>query len=207
MTESVVPLASIPLYTNDSSRVLTSEERKCLINLPERTTSGNGGNFITVDRHILDIPELSNLKNTLTKCLTVYTEDVLKISNKFEITNSWATRNPTGTFHTSHMHGNSIFSGIYYVDAESGDLDLSFEPVYSKNFKFEYNIKEYNMFNSTCWNLKASPGLVVIFPSYITHRVSINQHLTDRRMIGFNAFVSGQFGSDESVDNLNIRIS
>lgn len=206
MTESVVPLASIPLYTNDSVRLLTLDERECLINLPERNTSGGGGNFITVDRHILDISELSDLKTTLTQCLNVYVEDVLKISNKFVITNSWATRNPNGTFHSPHMHGNSIFSGIYYVDVESGDLELSFEPVYSKNFKFEYNIKEYNMFNSTCWNLKASPGLVVIFPSYITHKVSINQHFTNRRMIGFNSFVYGQIGSDENVDNLNIKI-
>lgn len=207
MTELVVPLASIPLFTNDAVRLLTLPEKECLINLPERNTSSNGSNFITVDRHILDISEFADLKKTLTQCLNVYTKDILKISNKFEITNSWATRNPTGTFHSSHMHGNSIFSGIYYVDVESGDLELTFEPVYSKNFKFEYNIKEYNMFNSTCWNLKASPGLVVIFPSYITHRVNINQHVADRRMIGFNSFVCGQLGSDENVDNLNIRIS
>jgi len=207
MTDTVIPLASIPIFTNDAVRSLTSQERECLVNLPEHSTVGGGNNFITVNRHILDIPELIDFKTTLEKYLNVYTEDVLKITNKFEITNSWATRNPTGTFHTAHMHGNSIFSGIYYVDAESGDLELTFEPPYSKNFKFEYSIKEFNIFNSTCWNLKASPGLVVIFPSYITHRVSINQHSTDRRMIGFNTFVSGQFGSDESVDNLNIKIA
>jgi len=207
MTDSVIPLASIPIFTNDSVRKLSPQEKECLINLTESNTIGGGNNFITNDRHILDIPELSNLKATLTKYLNAYTEDVLQISNKFEITNSWATRNPTGTYHTAHMHGNSIFSGIYYVDVESGDLELSFDPSYSKNFKFEYKIKEFNLFNSTRWTVTPRAGLIVIFPSWITHGVSINQHAADRRMIGFNSFVCGQLGCDEDVDNLNIRIS
>jgi uncharacterized protein (TIGR02466 family) len=136
--------------------------------------------------------------------LNNYANNILKLDADFYITDTWSTRNPKGTSHTAHQHGNSIFSGVYYVDVESGDLELFFDTQYNKSFKFKYDIKEWNTLNSSSWQLGLKPGLLVIFPSWVSHGVTKNLHDKDRRIIGWNCFVRGKFGSDKLIDNITI---
>lgn len=203
----LIPLASIPLLVLEDFKKLSDKEYDFLCNLEEKKTGGGGENFITVDKKILESKELNNVKQNFLEVLVHYSFNILKIKNSFTITDSWSTRNPPGTFHPAHMHANSIFSGIFYVDVEGGDLELIFEPAYAKDFKFTYELESYNIFNSKSWKLGLKPNMLVIFPSWVSHRVTINTGKTDRRVIGFNTFTSGAFGSNLTVDNLTINIT
>ncbi len=202
----LIPLASIPLLVLEDFKKLNTKEYNFLCNLKEKKTGGGGENFITINKQILELEELSNLKQNFLEVLLHYSFDILKIKNTFLITDSWATRNPPGTFHAEHVHDNSIFSGIFYVDVEGGELELIVDPLYSKNFKFTYEIESYNILNSKSWKLGLKPNMLVIFPSWVSHRVTINDSKTDRRIIGFNTFTLGAFGSDLTVDNLKINL-
>lgn len=206
MKELLIPLASIPLFVFKDFRQLSYTEYSTLINLEEKLSGGGGNNFISLNRQLLELEQFKDLKVSLQAALDHYVDDILKIKNKFFITDSWSTRNPQNTFHAEHFHANSIFSGVLYVDVDGGDLELLFEPVFSKNFQFEYAIKEYNLLNSKSWSLGLEPGMLIIFPSWVSHRVSPNLNTADRRIIGFNSFTSGKFGSDLTIDNLNIEV-
>ena len=206
MKELLIPLASIPLFIVEDFTKLSKTEYINLVNLEEKLSGGGGENYISVNRQILELDEFKDLKVSLQTALDHYVHDILKIENQFFITDSWSTRNPQNTFHAEHSHGNSIFSGVLYVDVADGDLELLFDPAFSKNFQFEYSIKEYNLLNSNSWTLGLKSGMLVIFPSWVSHRVSPNLNTTDRRIIGFNSFTSGKFGSDVTIDNLNINL-
>lgn len=206
MKELLIPLASIPLFIVEDFTKLSETEYINLVNLEEKLSGGGGENYISVNRQILELDEFKDLKVSLQTALDHYVHDILKIENQFFITDSWSTRNPQNTFHAEHSHGNSIFSGVLYVDVADGDLELLFDPAFSKNFQFEYSIKEYNLLNSNSWTLGLRSGMLVIFPSWVSHRVSPNLNTADRRIIGFNSFTSGKFGSDVTIDNLNINL-
>lgn len=206
MKELLIPLASIPLFIVEDFTKLSKTEYINLVNLEEKLSGGGGENYISVNRQVLELDEFKDLKVSLQTALDHYVHDILKIENQFFITDSWSTRNPQNTFHAEHSHGNSIFSGVLYVDVADGDLELLFDPAFSKNFQFEYSIKEYNLLNSNSWTLGLKSGMLVIFPSWVSHRVSPNLNTTDRRIIGFNSFTSGKFGSDVTIDNLNINL-
>ena len=206
MKELLIPLASIPLFIVEDFTKLSETEYINLVNLEEKLSGGGGENYISVNRQILELDEFKDLKVSLQTALDHYVHDILKIENQFFITDSWSTRNPQNTFHAEHSHGNSIFSGVLYVDVADGDLELLFDPAFSKNFQFEYSIKEYNLLNSNSWTLGLKSGMLVIFPSWVSHRVSPNLNTADRRIIGFNSFTSGKFGSDVTIDNLSINL-
>jgi uncharacterized protein (TIGR02466 family) len=206
MKELLIPLASIPLFIVEDFKKLSETEYTTLVNLEEKLSSGGGENYISLNRQLLELSGFKDLKVSLQTALNRYVHDILKIENQFFITDSWATRNPQNTFHAEHSHGNSIFSGVLYVDVADGDLELLFDPLFSKNFQFEYSIKEYNLLNSNSWSLGLKSGMLVIFPSWVSHRVSPNLNTSDRRIIGFNSFTSGKFGSDLTIDNLNINL-
>ena len=206
MKELLIPLASIPLFIVEDFTKLSNTEYINLVNLEEKLSGGGGENYISVNRQLLELDEFKDLKVSLQTALDHYVHDILKIENQFFITDSWSTRNPQNTFHAEHSHGNSIFSGVLYVDVADGDLELLFDPAFSKNFQFEYSIKEYNLLNSNSWSLGLKSGMLVIFPSCVSHRVSTNLNTADRRIIGFNSFTSGKFGSDVTIDNLSINL-
>ena len=206
MKELLIPLASIPLFIVEDFTKLSETEYINLVNLEEKLSGGGGENYISVNRQVLELDEFKDLKVSLQASLDHYVHDILKIENQFFITDSWSTRNPQNTFHAEHSHGNSIFSGVLYVDVAGGDLELLFDPAFSKNFQFEYSIKEYNLLNSNSWSLGLKSGMLVIFPSWVSHRVSPNLNTADRRIIGFNSFTSGKFGSDVTIDNLSINL-
>jgi len=206
MKELLIPLASIPLFIVEDFKKLSETEYNTLVNLEEKLSGGGGENYISLNRQLLELDKFKDLKVSLQAALNHYVHDILKIENQFFITDSWSTRNPQNTSHAEHSHGNSIFSGVLYVDVADGDLELLFEPLFSKNFQFEYSIKEYNLLNSNSWSLGLKSGMLVIFPSWVSHRVSPNLNTADRRIIGFNSFTSGKFGSDVTIDNLSINL-
>jgi uncharacterized protein (TIGR02466 family) len=200
----VIPLAGIPIFVKDLSRTLTSDERNFLENLDEVKLPY--GNYISKSKTILEETAFNNLKSDLQKELEIYTKEVLKIKQDFYITDSWATRNPKDSSHHSHMHPNSIFSGVYYIDVPDGDLEFHhYSRLMSKDFNFEYDITEWNIFNSFNWAIKPNQGTIVIFPSWLRHRAKENLSNENRRIIGFNSFVKGNFGTEDAINRVTIK--
>ena len=201
-----IPLSGIPLYVCDTDRRLSEQENTILCSQSEKTTGAENTVFVSVTNKFLDTPELYNLKMFCEEHLQVYTKEVLKIKQNFKITSSWTTRTPMGSNHHKHNHPNSIFSGVFYANASSGDIVFDLEPTYSKDFKFPYDVLESNVFNSTSWKVPARTGLVVIFPSWLQHYTQTNSLDYDRRIIGFNAFLCDGVGEYDTNEYLTIKI-
>lgn len=203
MPYSIVPLFSVPiLYQPDSNRILTITERSIIDKLNRET----GPNNFTTDNHILNTPGLDDLKKFCQAAIDTYAREVCKVSDEFYITNSWATKNEQGIQHHRHTHPNSIFSGVFYFDADQCDAPLTLHaksPIF-KNFALEYHYSGYSIYNSNNWSFPVKTGTLIIFPSWVEHGSLENKNTKSRQLIGFNSFVKGKFGDYNYCSDLII---
>lgn len=136
---------------------------------------------------ILNLAELLDLKNFIFDTVTEINKDA-GLGGELEFTNSWFSINRKHSYHESHTHVPDIWSGVYYVSATPGDAPISF---INKNLK--ETMWPYRAPKVTSTNLNSSQvicsvetGLLIIFPSYLTHQVSQQLLDSERITIAFN---------------------
>jgi len=200
-------VGGIPIMLYNTNRIVTDKEYETIIMhdysahmFKDEATPG----LITKSHYVLNHPDLVDVKTFCKSYLDKYINETLCITNEFIITHSWFTRNPTGASHHAHSHPNSIFSGVYYLDAEHAEVTFEYENTFSKSFDFRYNYSAINEFNSRSLTLEPRTGDVLIFPSWIKHKVSENSGATDRMVLGFNSFVTGNLGDTDINTYLNL---
>jgi uncharacterized protein (TIGR02466 family) len=194
MSNSIVPLFSVPIsYQDDSGRRLSASELK-IVNQLERE---NVPNNVSKNQNILDLPGLENLKIFCQDAINRYASEVCKVTDEFYITNSWATKNLNSVEHHRHTHPNSIFSGVFYfhADKNSSPMTVHYKSPIFKNFSLEYHYSGYSVFNSNDWSFPVRTGTLIIFPSWLEHGSPKNESTSPRQLIGFNSFVRGKFGN------------
>jgi uncharacterized protein (TIGR02466 family) len=204
MTKKIVPLFSVPiLYQLDSGRRLSSDELEIISSL-DRDSSPN--NF-SKNHNILELPGLEKLKTFCQNSITEYATEVCKVTDEFYITNSWTTKNLKLTSHHNHSHPNSIFSGVFYFQAEEGASPMTVHcksPIF-KNFTLDYHYSEHTVFNSGDWSFPVQTGTLIIFPSWVEHGSLPNKSNKPRQLIGFNSFVRGKFGDLNYCSDLELE--
>jgi hypothetical protein len=143
-------VGGIPIMWYSTNRITTDKEYDTIVMQDwgaHMYMNAETPGLVSKAYYILEQPELVDLKTHCQTYLDRYINEVLSITNDFIITNSWLTKNPSGASHHSHSHPNSIFSGVYYLDAESSEVTFEFDTVFSKDFNFVYNYKDINEFN------------------------------------------------------------
>ena len=116
-------------------------------------------------------------------------------TRKLEIANSWININPTGSFNNKHFHPQCDLAGVYYVDVPENSGDLVFES--PQSFHCYSEIESYTPAIKEEWgqhlerSITPMKGLLIMFPSYLTHGVLPNQSKEDRISISFNTRVIG----------------
>ena len=103
-----------------------------------------------------------------------------------KITSMWAIINSKNAFNEKHHHGNSALSAAYYVKAKknSGDI-MFFDPRQANVFHHPIS-SEVNKINSQVQSVTPKAGTLILFPSYLEHKVNPNLSDEDRIVISFN---------------------
>jgi uncharacterized protein (TIGR02466 family) len=109
------------------------------------------------------------------------------LSNKIDITQSWFSINRQYSYHEEHNHIPSIWSGVYYLQAENDDAKIVFS-----NNNFESNwpytpVQNFTEYNTREKGYPAVTGTLFVFPSYLKHRVEAQLIDRERVSIAFNA--------------------
>lgn len=102
------------------------------------------------------------------------------------ILNMWTTIYPQGAFVPSHIHDNSLLSGVFYAKAKPNCGNLIFEdPAHiAKNM----SSRGANVFPTlpTRHTQEVEDGMMVLFPSWLPHQTQPNKSGEDRIIISFN---------------------
>lgn len=154
---------------------------------------------------VLETPKLSRIKKFFDKSIEYYTREIWGIGDEFNMIHSWVTINRQNSFHPLHQHPNAILSLTYYIQAESGNLQLFIsKPSINEGFNFDYKIIKKTNFNTNTIDIPIHSQKMVIFPGYLDHKTTPNQSNKDRIMLGANYFIKGIIGSDKDVTTLKI---
>ena len=198
MSYNVKNLWPVPIYVEDigtKNDTLKFAER-CEY---ERMESDNG--CYTKDKYILD--SLPYLKNKIYQSCMNYVRDVILIREnaKFYFQNSWIVRHGKNDYAQEHSHAGSIISGVYYINVpkDNGDFFLiknslhinTFHP----NINFDYS-GENDISNKKVKFITRN-GLLILFPSHISHFTNKTSSDKYRYSLAFNMFCRGNFGKDE----------
>mgnify|MGYP003138876824 CR=1 FL=1 len=205
MTDVIYSLFSTPVYC--SKIELSDKENNFITNQKfERTTVDNGNR--SKNTYILNLKQLKKLKQKIEDKIEIYVREHLKINKKckFYITNSWIMEHEKNDYAQSHIHSNSILSGVLYVKTplNSGNLNFhSDKHNYSflgATLKLEYD--SYNILNCNQWTIAVEEGLIVLFPSNTYHSTEKCCNDEKRYCLAFNIFVKGELGSKEDTVKL-----
>ena len=167
----------------------------------------NAGNSTSNNSYIFN-GKLKKLKQFCEEHIKTYVEQVIypKEELDFYITQSWLNITKPGEHHHEHSHQNSIISGVFYISTEEDDKITFSDPNVKLKELIKFEQKEYNLFNSTSWFFPSVTNELVLFPSWLNHKVDTNEKATtDRISLSFNTFVRGTLGIRKNLTELFLK--
>ena len=164
----------------------------------------NMENEISENLYIFEEPELRSIKEAVQEVLDIYAREVMCISQKLYVTQSWSLIcNPNVGMH-GHSHSNSILSGsLYYCELPNPPSSM----VFTRHVTYEQidlgpDPARRNIYNSPINRITPRRDEIILFSSRLTHMVEPNMTPEKRHSIAFNTFVKGKLGDYRSVTEL-----
>ena len=206
-TNTIIGLFPSPVYITKRDSNLDSTEEKEIEDIIEEGIYGHysnqNSNSSSKNSYIFDT-RLYKLKEFCKQHIETYVERIISPKKEldFYITQSWLNITKPGESHRVHSHPNSIISGVFYVSTEEDDKIYFYDPSNIKN-RTEFEINEFNIWNSLSWFIPTEKNALLLFPSWLSHSVEENKKATtDRISLSFNTFVKGKIGQLHSELNL-----
>jgi hypothetical protein len=145
-----------------------------MANTQEVRRSKDANHYFEHTGSFLDMPVLSNFKEFLEDSANDYTNNLLKLDSKMFITLSWINQTHSTCVMSKHNHGNSFFSGTYYLNFNA---EIHEPLMFTKELEFSAQTPymgiiphEYNNFNAPGYRLtNLEEGDFVIWPAHLLH--------------------------------------
>ena len=203
ITANVSGLFPTPLVETSLGRNVTDAERN-FINSLENNKNDNLFNYVSKNSYVLEDSILSDMKRRIESALKFYVDNIICPNDgiDFFITQSWITWTHPGGRHFSHIHTNSVISGVLYIDVDPTTDNITFSK--SNDDIFDFKPKNHNPFNSDDWFIPVENNKIILFPSSLKHSVRPTTNPNTRISLGFNTFVSGLLGADGNLNQLRL---
>jgi uncharacterized protein (TIGR02466 family) len=158
--------------------------------------------------YILDEPEAAKLK-TYILALSKYYGDMLGYNyEEYRFGQSWLSFKQPGQHHTIHSHANSLISGVFYFgEAVEETPAIKFHkmtggvnsPVLLPKAKKGSKDSKYG---GETFYINFTPGLLILFPSYLHHSVPVNKTEKVRCSLAFNVVPTIGFGEEGNLTEM-----
>ena len=117
-----------------------------------------------------------------------------------KMTGLWGTRHTEGGFHHEHVHHNSRWGGVYYLDGTPNNSGTIFHNVHRYGQSIDpariTNRRQRITYRST---VAFEEGLLVIFPAWLPHNTARNNLAKSgsvRKILSFNSMPVGPTNMD-----------
>ena len=134
-----------------------------------------------------DYPEMKKLFTDVS--LQVLSE--VAGAKKIKMTTSWLTAIEPDETPVMHRHTNSWFSGVYYFQ-DSPYTGLEFKNPIERDIDL---VAKGSLLN---WRLQPKKNMLIIFPSYLHHKIEKNTFDEVRHSLAFNVMPDGATGDVDS---------
>ena len=197
----VQPLFSEPIFRVDIGHAISPEQVDYIKRLK---MVQNQVNLISENLYIFEEPPLKSIKKAVEEALYTYARDVMGISQKLYVTQSWSLVNYPNVGMHGHSHSNSIVSGsLYYTDMPSPSSRMIFNRHTGyQQLELHPEKGRRNLYNTPMGVVTPKKGEVILFSSRLTHLVETNTAATPRYSVAFNSFIKGKLGDYRDVSEL-----
>lgn len=193
----VFPLFSTPLYYEK----LDVDLFRTITNVKKLDYEESSGAWISKNQFIFDNTSFFEVKDYVETELKKYIHSELEVSEQLKLTHtsSWVCKHLKGNKSQQHLHSNSMFSGILYLqcDEKSGGVEFATSPstptYCTSTINLQSFIKDSNVLNSRIWYKKPEPGDLFLFPSHLLHKVEASESDEERYCIAFNYVLTGEY--------------
>jgi uncharacterized protein (TIGR02466 family) len=203
---TVTPLFSIPFYRANVGYI-PADIRETVENLEYERTPANNNSY-SINKYVLDLPELKILKNKIMEQVNFFIYDFLDVKDnmKFNIENSWVNKHIKEDSSPEHYHGNSLVSGVFYIDADQNSGPISFFKdkthynLWTETVRIDFNYQDNvdsktpNLYNAQSIQFFPQKNDLILFPSILNHEVAPNNSDIVRYSLAFNLFPRGTAG-------------
>ena len=185
----------------------TSELRQCTdyvlntnqVDVDEYKIFQKSGLKETIDFEFRVLEQFPKMKQMFTHISNRLVKEGLNYDNKLEISSSWFTKTHKGESSPMHDHKNCVFSAVYYY----GDYDDKVGNLIFKNpivnlTSYRLNVGKSNKFNTYDIEVTPQSGSLLIFPSYVSHKIDVHKSDIPRLSLAFNMVPVGQYGIGDS---------
>jgi uncharacterized protein (TIGR02466 family) len=158
---------------------------------PDGVYQSNTGGWEMAHSSFDEFPEFENFKSILnTKFKNVFEQYGYDIKNKYDVQISyfWANINNVGHSNTTHAHLQSFLSGVFYIKVPENSGRICFIRDYKESSLIsQYGNPTQNELNFSSYAYQPEEGQLIIFPSWLPHRVEPNQSNDERISMAFDA--------------------
>ena len=185
----------------------TSELRQCTdyvlntnqVDVDEYKTFEKSGLKETIDFEFRVLEQFPKMKQMFTHISNRLIKEGLNYDNKLEISSSWFTKTHKGEQSPMHDHKNCVFSAVYYYgDYDDKVANLIFKNPIVNLTSYRLNVGKSNKFNTYDIEITPQSGSLLIFPSYVSHKIDVHKSNIPRLSLAFNMVPVGQYGIGDS---------
>ena len=162
-----------------------------------KTRGDNPGNAGYLNKETSKFYYNKELYNWFDTCIESVSTSVLK--RKQVICDTWITKHQFLEYSDFHKHSFSVLSGVFYFN-DGSPIEFQLQHPWLSNLKFFYP-DDTTVLKSS---YTPSAGKLILFPSDIQHKVSVNKTKEPRYSLVFNTFFDGLISSHHTGKlNLN----
>ena len=107
-------------------------------------------------------------------------------SQRFAVDGLWINALGEGGYHERHRHENAVLSGVYYVRVSQDAGALVLEDPRPAAGMIQPRRAGVNPLSAASIRLEPEPGLLLIWPAWLPHRVDPNNSTETRISVSFN---------------------
>ena len=138
----------------------------------------------------LNTPEFKEFYSVIEKIMNSCFEELNGKTDKYKVVleDCWANVNTKGSFNWPHVH-DGFLSMVYYVEADEDTGDIQFlhpTKLQSLNWNFEMFNHDYITSADAGWKFSPVTNRCLIFPSWLEHKVNVNNTNKTRISISLN---------------------
>ena len=179
-----------------------------------KTAAGEAGTYST-NTQILRSEQCVELRQFILTSSLKYVRECLGYDVKEMVdVLSWVSIKKTNEQHSLHHHPNSFVSGVYYYDDVAQKTPLIFQRMRSNPVgSYEIDIgPRIDPFPKTAmpfcdvYKIQPTKGDLILFPSFLFHRVPRNQTENERKSVAFNIMPINQLGSERTLTQFHYHV-
>ena len=163
-------------------------------------------NYSSQNKQVLAEAAMASINARIQRSLDHYLQTIFATSNRvsLKVTQSWLTLTRKGESHHSHVHPNSVVSGVLYINVGQQD-GINF---YRNQDSIWYELlrQQETYHNAFRYFIPVSVGDIVLFPSDLSHGVRELAEDVQRVSLSFNTFFEGELGREEFANSLKVSI-